>query len=173
MNRQFSWHVAVVTFLISLTLSVFSLDAIAQGGPRGATTVPSIPRASTVFRVEMNAYNCDAFWGGEPWDREITVSGSSITVRVPYTPPFSGAGCDFGNPYRIFWYVGPLQAGQYSLTVLGVDPISGDVGTIEITIPVTVIDNVSPSVVPTQSMYSLMFLTLLVGLLGLMAARRI
>ena len=172
MNRRTTWQTLALLLLSYAAPLAFSPDASAQGGPRGATTVPTSPRAGTSFLVEMNAYNCDTFWGDEPWDRTVTVSGTSITVTVPYTPPFSGGGCDFGNPYRISWYVGPFQAGQYSLTVLGVDPLSGDVGTIQITIPVTIVENVAPNAIPTRSSGSLALLGLVVGWLGLLAARR-
>jgi hypothetical protein len=61
---------------------------------------------------------------------------------------------------------------RYSLPTPGIDEISEDFGTIEVMAPMALIDNVSPSVAPFQSMLPLMLLTLLVGLPGLIAVKR-
>ena len=145
-------------------------NSIAQT-PRAVQTIPAVPQTGSVFMVQMIGYNCEVFWGVTPWSRDVVVNGQSVTVTIQYTPAFSGGGCDYTSPIVHAWYLGPLAPGQYTLTLIGVDPLSGD-ETLSIAIPLQIAQSFAPLVVPAQSPLHMGLLILLVSIVSFVTLKR-
>lgn len=149
---------------------VFVPSSQAQMTTFGTHTFPETPQSGSVFLVRLYGLDCDNFWSSEPLDRTVSVSGSTITVTIRYSPPFSSTGCNFTAPYLVSRSVGPFAAGQYTLVVSGVDPLSGD-PTLEESIELTIAQSVAPRVVPASSQLVLVLMSAMLGLVGLATVR--